>query len=503
MIAVIGRPFTRAEIASLRHIGAFTKLSRATRRHIGARVSAAATHIRGVASLVVPRRALAGERGFVRIPFGPEAPRPRIYFTPEELAKAGYYPAPRAATTPVRKVVTVKTESRQEFEEGVKRILNMPRAPERSKVTTPQQKPSKPLTIPGTKPLGQRLGEGGGNVRFRLTPLPTFQELILGKPGETAARDATIAATAAAVAAAQKQLPAEDAATVTRLVTKTEPLTRTEAETLTKLLTKAKTVTRTEADTATRVITQSKTLTNAETGALTRLLAKTRTQALTRTETATLTKLLTQTRTLTKTETQTVTKLLTRTRPLTASQEATLTRLLNKTWPVTTTTTASEAATKAKAATRTGTATKAKAATRTGTATKVGTATRTGTATKVGTTPRTPKVPLLLFSLPGGTTLPAGQFPKVIQFGLGIVDVTQDLQTGQVGYQKRARPAGPDPSKTFRVVSISKRPPRARVIPQGIVDINVTERSLTFKPRPERSIQPPRVASRHFARSGL
>ena len=490
-----------------------------------------------------------GEAGFIKIgEFAKPKPLGRgLSFSPEELAKAGFTKAP--AAVPPKRPPTVTTKVKVSFtpEEraALERLRRSYTAPENAPVTIPKIAP-KPLpapksrvqptrytppTDPGRRPgpadwakeKAERLRQAAldkareeidrlnapgirsmqeyreqlakaaadakrtGDVKLSVKPLPTFQELIFGRPSERAAQDATVAAAAAAVTQTQ-QLTASEVTTLGNLLTQTRPLTKTEAETLTRLTTKASPLTHAEVETLTRLAAKTAALTQAETRTLAKAFAKP--EGLTQAETKTLTELATKLRaaSLTATEAQTLTQLLTRAEPTTATTTKTSTRTKAgiQTRPETTT--------QGKTTTRPETAVQPKTTTAPKTTTTPGVTIRTPPPGKVRTPPprtppRTPpppgKVrippPLPPFKLPGGKQLKPGTYPRTIQWEQGLVLITRDLQTHKTRYQRLAVPSTKHPSSTLKVLTTDTTPPRRSILDIGAFLIDVSPRQLVFR----------------------
>ncbi len=103
--------------------------------------------------------------------------------------------------------------------------------------------------------------------------------------------------------------------------------------------------------------------------------------------------------------------------------------------------------------------------------------------TPLRTPPGTPPGKLLgpeRFELPDGSKLREGQFPKVVEFPLGVSIVRIDLQTGIRTFRSNPDPTA-DPAKGFKIVSFTDKPPQKRTLEQGIVDIRVSPSGIDFR----------------------
>ncbi len=100
---------------------------------------------------------------------------------------------------------------------------------------------------------------------------------------------------------------------------------------------------------------------------------------------------------------------------------------------------------------------------------------------------RTPPPPLKELTSPFPFTtlsfkslgLKEGEFPRVIEFPLGIVIVKKDLVTGKRTFRRNPFPRQ-EPGEGFKVLQVSRTRPLSQVDPQGIVDIKVTTSSIQF-----------------------
>ena len=156
--------------------------------------------------------------------------------------------------------------------------------------------------------------------------------------------------------------------------------------------------------------------------------------------------------------------------PATRTRSKTATRAVAKTAPHT----ATGAQPMARPATRAQTKTQTRAQARAQAKTKTKTDTRTRA------TSRTP----VRFSLPKGKgTLPPGQYPGRVTWPQGAVRVTYDLTKGSVVFSKRQKPKGTTPRKGFEVLSTTETPPTPRNLRIGRVEVQIGQRSLTFKRR--------------------
>ncbi len=86
------------------------------------------------------------------------------------------------------------------------------------------------------------------------------------------------------------------------------------------------------------------------------------------------------------------------------------------------------------------------------------------------------------FELPDGSKLREGQFPKVVEFPLGVSIVRINLQTGRRTFRSNPNPTA-DPAKGFKIVSFMDKPPKKRTLEQGIVDIRVKPSGIDFRAR--------------------
>ena len=95
--------------------------------------------------------------------------------------------------------------------------------------------------------------------------------------------------------------------------------------------------------------------------------------------------------------------------------------------------------------------------------------------------PRRPR-----FDLPGDAEkqLKPGEFPRVVTWRQGAVNITVDIDRGTRAFSKaKGSGKGTSPDETFRVVRKDKTEPTAKEFDQGVVKLNVTPRRVFFSRR--------------------
>lgn len=91
------------------------------------------------------------------------------------------------------------------------------------------------------------------------------------------------------------------------------------------------------------------------------------------------------------------------------------------------------------------------------------------------------------FRLPSGRSLKPGLFPLVVRFPMGVVDQEVNLQTGSRRFISRTTPSMKSPQQGLRVISTTETRPSRKVLPQGLVSIELTPFRLSFKKRRSRN----------------
>ncbi len=86
------------------------------------------------------------------------------------------------------------------------------------------------------------------------------------------------------------------------------------------------------------------------------------------------------------------------------------------------------------------------------------------------------------FLLPGGKSLPPGQYPREVEWNQGQVTVTLDLDTGQRKFRERTG-GSLKPGKSFKVVRIDTTPPKSKQFDMGVVTVHANEKGLRFSHR--------------------
>ncbi len=84
------------------------------------------------------------------------------------------------------------------------------------------------------------------------------------------------------------------------------------------------------------------------------------------------------------------------------------------------------------------------------------------------------------FRLPDNTTLPPGQFPRVVRWEQGVVDIVFDLDLGTRRSIRRAKASTRSPTQTLRVISTDRTPPPRRTLDLGFERLTITPQSLKF-----------------------
>ncbi len=84
------------------------------------------------------------------------------------------------------------------------------------------------------------------------------------------------------------------------------------------------------------------------------------------------------------------------------------------------------------------------------------------------------------FRLPGNRSLPPGQFPRVVRWEQGVVDIVFDLDTGKQRSIRRRIASMRRPSQTLRVISTDRTPPPRRTLDLGFQRVTITPQSLKF-----------------------
>ena len=87
------------------------------------------------------------------------------------------------------------------------------------------------------------------------------------------------------------------------------------------------------------------------------------------------------------------------------------------------------------------------------------------------------------FRLPDGSELPPGVFPRIVQFGRGVVLERVDLQTGRRTFSKKPRGVSGNPEESFSVVKTTDQPPKVRSFVGGLFKYRVGRREVTFRRR--------------------
>lgn len=94
------------------------------------------------------------------------------------------------------------------------------------------------------------------------------------------------------------------------------------------------------------------------------------------------------------------------------------------------------------------------------------------------------------FKLPNGSTLPPGVYPRKVRFPLGKSKVGVDIDTRAINYSRNTGDPKQKPQAGFKVVTTDKTRPKPQRFPQGIVDMVVTEDSISFELNKGRSESP-------------
>ena len=87
------------------------------------------------------------------------------------------------------------------------------------------------------------------------------------------------------------------------------------------------------------------------------------------------------------------------------------------------------------------------------------------------------------FSLPDGTKLARGRYPRVVIWEQGAVDITFDLDTGVRASKRRAQPSTKSPQETLEVIRTDTTPPKPQTLDMGKVKVFITPSSLRFRQR--------------------
>lgn len=105
----------------------------------------------------------------------------------------------------------------------------------------------------------------------------------------------------------------------------------------------------------------------------------------------------------------------------------------------------------------------------------------------INTPPGRPRPPIpKAFDLPGDAEkhLRPGEFPRVVSWQQGAVNITVDIDKGTRSFGKAENTGkGVSPDDTFKIVRKDRSRPAPRTFDQGVVSMNVTQRGISFSRR--------------------